>query len=59
MMKDVGAPVSICAEAEETIYLSDAISGKTARRREGRDLHFEADTQHQGKWHGKRRRHLG
>ena len=30
-VKDVDVPVSICAEAEETIYLSDAISGKTAR----------------------------
>ena len=30
--KDVDVPVSICAEAEETIYLSDAIRGKAARR---------------------------
>ena len=54
MVKDIYVPVSICAEAEETIYVSDPIRGKTARRREGRDLHFQADTQHQGKWHGKR-----
>ena len=54
MLKDVDVPVSICAEAEETIYVSDPIRGKAARRREGRDLHFQADTQHRGKWHGKR-----
>ena len=54
MMKDVDVPVSICAEAEETIYSSDVIRGKVARRREGRYLHFRADTQHRGRWHGKR-----
>ena len=53
MVKDIYVPVSICAEAEETIYVSDPIRGKAARRREGRYLHFRADTQHQGKWRGK------
>ena len=28
---DADVPVSICAEAEETIYSSDAIRGKAAR----------------------------